>query len=360
MRRETLIRTVVRHRGSPLWLVAVAVGGVLALTFALTRPAIVAGTATVPLAQRQKPVPTTTTPVATTTSTTPAPRISPCTILPADNIWHAGVSGLPVLPRSADYVTSIGANAKVHADFGAGQWDGGPIGIPVTYVHDSQPKVRVTFDYADESDPGPYPIPPDAIVESGDDRHVLVVDTDNCLLYELYDAQRRDGGSWHAGSGAIFPLRGQALRPAGWTSADAAGLPILPGLVRYDEVAAGHIDHAIRITVPRSQAAHLWPARHDAGTADAALPPMGLRLRLKAGVDLSTLPTQARIIAQAMKTQGVIVADNGSPWYIGGVPDPRWDDAALQALGSLHGSDFEAVDTAGLMTTPDSGRVRSR
>jgi hypothetical protein len=263
---------------------------------------------------------------------------------------------------STQYVAAIGAEHSVKADFGAGEWDGGPIGIPITYVDGGQRRVPVTFDYADESDKGPYPIPADALVEGGQnsdgDRHVLVVDKSNCKLYELWDAHPRPDGSWHAGSGAIFDLRSHKLRPRSWTSADAAGLPVVPGLVRYDEVAAGHIDHAIRVTVPRSQMAFVWPARHAASSStDKGLPPMGLRLRLKAGADLSHLPTQARVVAQAMKTYGVIVADNGSPFYVSGTPDSHWNNDALQTLKSLHGSDFEAVDTSSLMADPDSSKV---
>jgi hypothetical protein len=205
-------------------------------------------------------------------------------------------------------------------------------------------------------------VPADALVEggpeAGGDRHVLVVDTGSCRLYELFDAHPNGDGSWQAGSGSVYDLASNALRPAGWTSADAAGLPIMPGLVRYDEVAAGEIHHAIRVTVPESQNDYVWPARHAASdSSDAALPPMGLRLRLRADVDISGLPTQARVVAQAMKTYGVIVADNGSGWYISGEPDERWDNDTLQSLGGLTGSDFEAVDAGSLMASPDSGQA---
>jgi hypothetical protein len=271
---------------------------------------------------------------------------------------------LPVSTSSAAYVASIGATGHVKADFGSGTWAGGPIGIPITYVPAGQARVPVSFDYADESDRGPYPVPRDALVEggpaAGGDRHVLVVDTGACRLYELYAAHPAADGSWHAGSGAVFDLRGNRLRPAGWTSADAAGLPIAAGLVRYEEVAAGRIDHAIRMTVPRSQNRYLWPARHAASSSgDPGLPPMGLRLRLKAGVDIGRLPAQARVIAQAMKVYGVIVADNGAPWYLGGAPDSRWDNDTLRSLGTLHGSDFEAVDESGLMVDRNSDVFRT-
>jgi hypothetical protein len=218
----------------------------------------------------------------------------------------------------------------------------------------------VHFQYASESDKGPYPVPKNAKIEGGTgssgDRHVILYAASTCTDYELYAAYPKSGGSWTAGSGAIYPLTSNKLRPAGWTSADAAGLPILPGLVTYAEVASGHIDHAIRVTVPTSQAAYLWPARHQASSShDTSLPPMGLRLRLKASVNISHLPKQARIVAQAMKTYGVIVADNGSPWYISGAPDSRWNNDALHALGGLTGTDFEAVDESSLMVSPNSG-----
>jgi len=304
-------------------------------------------------------------PGATPTKAAPpaGPGLHGCPNLPANNVWHADVSHLPTLASSTAYVASIGAAARVKADFGAGLWDGGPIGIPVTYVPAGQPKVPVSFDYAEDSDRGPYPVPRGALVEggpaAGGDRHVLVVDTGACRLYELWNAHPAADGSWHAGSGAVFDLRGNGLRPAGLTSADAAGLPVVAGLVRYEEVAAGRIDHAIRVTVPHSQRRYLWPARHFASSStDPALPPMGLRLRLKAGVDIAKLPAQARVIAQAMKTYGVIVADNGSAWYLSGAPDDRWSNDTLRALGGLTGNDFEAVDTSGLMLTKDSGETR--
>jgi hypothetical protein len=301
-------------------------------------------------------------PPSRTTTTSPAPR--PCRVFPADNVWHADVSRLPVHRQSARYVASIGADRGVHADFGSGQWDGGPIGIPVTTVKAGQPGVRVRFEYADESDRGRYPVPPDAKIEGGPrsdgDRHIILFDRTRCRAYELYAAYPDGDGGWRAGSGAIFDLRSNKLRRRGDTSADAAGLSILAGLVRYEEVAAGRVDHAIRVTVPRSRDAYVWPARHAASSSsDPALPPMGLRLRLKSGVDISGLPRQARVVAAAMKTYGLIVADNGSPWYISGSPDQRWNNDALRALGRLTGGDFEAVDTSGLMRDPDSGAVRS-
>jgi hypothetical protein len=287
---------------------------------------------------------------------------SDCQGFPADNIWRADVSKLPVHKSSAAYVNSIGAAVGMHADFGSGLWQGAPIGIPITAVKPGQAAVKVTFQYGRESDPGPYPIPPDPAIEGGPkstgDRHIILHDLAACRVYELFAAYLK-GGAWTAGSGAIFHLNDNKLRPAGWTSADAAGLSIFAGLVRYDEFAAGHIDHALRITAPRTRNAYVWPARHAASSsADAALPPMGLRLRLKASVDTSRLPQQARVIGEAMKRYGVILADNGSPWYLSGAPDERWSNDALRALGGFHGGDFEAVDVSGLMLSADSGAVK--
>ena len=291
----------------------------------------------------------------------PSLAASGCPLFPADNVWHADVSRLPVHPRSGAYLAAMGPGAGIRADFGSGTWEGGPIGIPYTVVPASQPKVPVRFAYAGESDPGPYPVPPDAPVEGGPDadgdRHVLVVQAGTCRLYELFDAHR-EGGGWRAGSGAVWDLRANRLRPDGWTSADAAGLPILAGLVRYEEVARGRVDHAIRVTVDRSQAAHLWPARHHAGQAGASLPPMGLRLRLRAGVDIGGFPSQARVILQAMRTHGLVVADNGSSGFIGGVPDERWDNDALRQLRRVTLADFEAVDTTRLRISPASAAAR--
>jgi len=283
-------------------------------------------------------------------------------MFPADSFWHADVSGLATHPQSATWVATIGAGKGVHADFGSGLWDGGPIGIPWTSVGAFQPKVPVGFDYADESDPGPYPLPADVPIEGGPDgdgdRHALVVDTAACRLYELYDAHR-SGPGWHAGSGATWDLRSNALRPAGWTSADAAGLAILPGLVRYDEVASGRIDHAIRFTAPVTRRDYVWPARHQAGsTANGAAPPMGAWFRLKSSIDPGRFTGAARVIVEAMQRHGVILADNGSSWYLSGAPDERWDNDNLHDLDVLRGSDFEAVDSGVLQVSPDSGQVR--
>ncbi|HEX4753374.1 MAG TPA: hypothetical protein VH268_10765 [Solirubrobacterales bacterium] len=254
-------------------------------------------------------------------------------------------------PDSARYVAAIGLGAPVHPDFGT-VYAGAPNGIPYVVVAGGQRRVPVRFQYASESDRGPYPIPPNAAIEGGahasGDRHVVVVDRGNCTDYELYAAYPHRGGSyWTAGSGAIFNLRSTRLRPAGWTSADAAGLPILPGLARYGEVAAGSIDHALRFTAPCTAARYVYPARHFASTCTGPwLPPMGLRVRLKRSVPIGGLPYQARVVAQALKRYGMILADNGSPWYISGAPSPRWNDDALHALGGLTGRDFEVVTIA--------------
>jgi hypothetical protein len=269
-----------------------------------------------------------------------------CPVFPADNAWNENVSKLPVDPRSAAYVASIGAAIDLHADFGSEP----AYGIPYTVVGAAQPLVPIHFTaYGDQSDPGPYPIPADAPVEQGSDRHVIVVQNGTCKLFELYDAQP-DGAGWDAASGAVFDLRSDRLRPDGWTSADAAGLPIFAGLVRYDEVASGRIDHALRFTVPRTQAGFIHPATHAASSStDPDLPPMGLRLRLKASFPLGSFHGQALVILRALKTYGMIVADNGSSWYISGASDPRFDDDDLDQLKAVPGSAFEAVRTGAIV-----------
>jgi len=282
------------------------------------------------------------------------PTIGGCQVFPASNAWNQPVDKLPVAKDSAQLINSIGLDSPVHADFGSGLWNGSRIGIPYVVVSGSKtPKVKLRFEYSDESDPGPYPIPANVPIEgqpnAGDgDRHALIVDRDTCTLYELY-ALQRSGNGWTAGSGAIWSLDSNKLRPAGWTSADAAGLPILPGLARYDEVAAGAIDHALRFTAPRTRRAYIYPARHYASdSTDPSLPPMGLRVRLKAGFDINGFPPQARTVLVALKKYGMILADNGSPWYISGAPDPRWSNDDLHSLGRLTGADFEVVDTSKL------------
>ncbi|MBW8826171.1 MAG: hypothetical protein JF603_07465 [Acidobacteria bacterium] len=273
-----------------------------------------------------------------------------CSPFPADNPWNQRVDGLAVHPRSRAFIASIGTGIGVHPDFGT------IYGIPYVEVPANQPRVPVSFDYADESDPGPYPIPPDAPIEGGPsstgDRHVLVLDRGACRLWELFDAHPQNGGrSWQAGSGATWSLRSNALRPDGWTSADAAGLPILPGLVRYDEVTAGHIDHALRFTARRTQRGYVHPATHFASSiTDANVPPMGLRVRLRAAFDCGALRAPARVVCVAMQRYGLILADNGSDWYVTGAPDRRWDDDALHDLGRIPGGMFEAVDTGPVIT----------
>jgi hypothetical protein len=245
----------------------------------------------------------------------------------------------------------------MHADFGSGLWEGGPIGIPLTVVRGSQAKSRVAFQYAPESDKGPYPIPENVAIEGGrnatGDRHALIVDRDSCKLYELFALYPTATGGWRAGSGAIFDLRSNKLRPAGWTSADAAGLPILPGLARYEDVAKGRIDHALRFTVEETRRAYVWPARHVASDkTDPSLPPMGMRFRLKQSYAIAGFPRQARIVLQALKEYGMIVADNGSNWYVSGAPSPKWSNDQLHTLHGVPGSAFEVVDGTKLKRKP--------
>ena len=262
-----------------------------------------------------------------------------CPVFPADNPWNRDVSADLVDPRSNAYVASIGAGTFLHADFGSPA----EYGIPWTSVAGSQPKVAMSFDYGDESDPGPYPFPPDAPIEAGGDRHVLVLDRDNCKLYETFDSHY-EGSGWHCGSGAVFDLRSNRLRPDTWTSADAAGLPILPGLVRRDEVKAGEIRHALRFTVERTQRAYVHPATHFASSStDPGRPPMGLRVRLKAAYDLARFHGDARVILAALKRYGMFVADNGSDWFISGETNRLWDDDDLDQLKTVPGAAFEVV-----------------
>jgi hypothetical protein len=268
-----------------------------------------------------------------------------CPVFPASNPLNADISHAPVDANSTRYVASIGLGAHLHPDFGTNPG----YGIPYAVVGPGQPKVPIAFtEFGEESDPGPYPIPANAPVEGAGepgDRHVLVLQRGSCELYELY-AARRSGAGWAAGSGAVFNLRSNALRPAGWTSADAAGLPILPLLVRYPEVRAGRIDHALRVTVERTQRGYIRPATHLASSSsDPSLPPMGLRIRLKAGYSLAGFHGQSLIVLRALKRYGLIVADNGSSWYITGAPDARWNDEDLDQIKRVPGSAFEAVRT---------------
>ena len=276
------------------------------------------------------------------------PHQGACPVFPASNPLNQDISSAPVDPNSAKYIASIGAGIHLHADFGTPP----SYGIPYTVVGPHQRKVPVHFEYTEESDPGPYPIPPNAPVEGAGeegDRHVLVLQEGTCKLYELY-AARRNGSGWKAVSGAVFNLRSNALRPEGWTSADAAGLPIFPLLARYQEVKAGQIDHALRVTVAQTQQGYIHPATHLASSSsDPDLPPMGLRLRLKASFPLSSYRGQALVILRALKRYGLIVADNGSSWYITGAPNPHWTNEDLDQLKTVPGSAFEAVETGPIL-----------
>ena len=289
----------------------------------------------------------------------PAPTIAGCPLFPANNVWNTRVDSLPVHSRSSQWISSIGSNDALHMDFGSGTWNGGPIGIPYNVVAGSSvTKYTVNFYYPNESDEGPYPIPANPNREYGSDHHILVVDSETCALYETYDMSF-SGGQWSGGSGAIWSLNSNTLRPDSWTSADAAGLPILPGLVRYEEVASGHINHAIRFTANTTNS-YIWPARHLTSGSPGTLtstPPMGARFRLKSSFDISGFAPEMQVILRAMKEYGIILADNGSDWYVSGSPSESWDNDMLHTLDVLTGSDFEAVDTSSLMVESNSGAV---
>jgi hypothetical protein len=277
-------------------------------------------------------------------------RLAMLQIFPPTDPWNTDISNQPVDPNSAAILKRIGLNKPLHPDFGA-PYNGKPNGIPYVVVSGDQKKVPVTFEYKDESDPGPYPIPPDAPIEGGQDakdgdRHVLVIDADHSKLYEMWASVRHeDGASWSAGSGAVFDLKTGKLRPAGWTSADAAGLPIFPGLVRYDEVIHRKaIHHALRFTVTKTRRAYVAPARHFAARAtDTDLPPMGMRVRLKASFNIDVYPPASKVILQALKTYGMILADNGGDWFLSGAPDDQWDDEDLGHLKHVKVADFEVL-----------------
>lgn len=276
-----------------------------------------------------------------------------CTIFPADNPWNTDISGYPIHTKSAAYIASIGASTAMHADFGT-VYNGAPNGIPFVVVPGDQPRVPITFAWASESDPGPYPIPEDPPVEGGTngtgDRHILIVDQENCELWEIFKSQFTNS-AWTGLSGAYFDLTSNVLRTDGWTSADAAGLPIFPGLVRLEEVEAGEITHALRFTVPQTQKAYIHPATHYASDAtSSSLPPMGLRVRLKASVDISGFSTRNQVILTALKKYGMFLADNGSAWYLSGAPNSGWADDDLHDLNQIQGSDFEAVETGTIVT----------
>lgn len=284
-------------------------------------------------------------------------------MFPIDHYWNTRVDTLPVDSHSAAYINSIGSSTGLHPDFGSGLWAGGPIGIPYVVVDGSTPKVNVTFDIDDQSDVGPYPIPTNVPIEGGSastgDRHILIVESGACKLYELWAAYPQSDGTWNAGSGAIWDLYSYALRTDTWTSADAAGLQILPGLVRYAEVAAGEIRHAIRFTANETRNTYVWPARHQAsGITDPNVPPMGQRFRLKASFDISSYPPNVQVILRAMQVYGIVLADNGSDWYISGVPDENWNnDELVDSLANVTGQYFEAVDTSSLMINSNSGQA---
>jgi hypothetical protein len=294
------------------------------------------------------------------------PNVGGCTMFPGDNYWNTPVVNAPIHPQSSDFVAAIGAAATVHPDFGT-VWAGAPNGIPYVVVPQDQATVDMgadDFTYWDESDPGGYPIPADPPIEGGadgtGDRHVLIVRQGECRLYELYAAYPRGDGTWTAGSGAIFDLNGNNLRPNSWTSADAAGLPILPGLVRYEEVMSGEIRHAIRFTAAQVYSGYTWPARHSDGrSSSTSNPPMGQRFRLKASVDISGFSPEVQVILQALKIYGLVLADTGGNWYISGVPNMNWNDDHLHELVQLTGTDFEAVDMSSYMVDPDSAQSRS-
>ena len=282
------------------------------------------------------------------------PHVRKCPVFPRSNHWNKRVDRLPVHPRSRELMRSIGLDAYLHPDFGSGRYEGAPIGIPYRTVSKRQRRVPVSFEYADESDRGRYPIPRNVPIEGGrsstGDRHVIVVDRDRCRLYELYAAYPEDGGRrWRAGSGAIWRLRSNRLRPRGYTSADAGGLPIFPGLARWTEARHGSIRHALRFTAPRTRRAFIYPARHFASDeTDPDLPAMGQRLRLRRSFDVSRFPRQARIVLRTLKRYGMILADNGAPLYIGGAPSRGWDNDQLHTLQRVKGTDFEVVDTSRL------------
>ena len=281
-------------------------------------------------------------------SAAPLPSAPACPVFPAGNVWNQDISALPVASNSDTLIANIGLDTGLHPDFGSYRG----YGIPYNTVPGSQRKLTVRFDYSSQSDHVGYPIPRRPRIEAGSDHHMLIVDSGTCKLYEMWNVRHTRRG-WRAGSGAVWKMTSNALRPDGWTSADAAGLPILPGLVRYPEVSAGVIDHALRFTAPQTRDAHIYPARHDAGSgSSASLPPMGLRVRLKSSFDLSQLSPQARVVAVALQHYGMILADNGSPWYVSGVSNKQFSDDDLRTLNRITGRDLEVVDTSGLVNTP--------
>lgn len=291
------------------------------------------------------------------------PTLGGCPVFPADNVWNTRIDKLPVDPLSAQFVATIGGDKSLHPDFGSGMINGVPWGIPFNIIPGDQKRVKIAFDYRGDSDLSNYPIPPNAVIEAdgrkGTDAHILLVDKDNCVLWEIFAASKLPDGTWKAGSGATFDLKCNCIRADGMTSADAAGLPILPGLARYEEVAAGEIRHALRFTTPQTRNAAVWPARHFASRlADQKYPPMGERFRLKSSVDISHFSRDAQVILRALKTYGMVLADNGGPWFISGAPGPQWNNNAIEELKRIKGSDFEAVEDWELFVTHNSTRAR--
>ena len=294
-----------------------------------------------------------------------APEYFGAAIFPANNIWNKSITDLPVHPNSKKYIESIGDAKSLHADFGSGTWEGQPLGIPINIVGPTTKRVPVDFEYADESDRVPYPIPENPKIEGGiesdGDRHLIALDPANAKLYELFQVSKKSNGGWTAGSGAVFDLRSNALRPNGWTSADAAGLPIMPGLVKYSELASGSIEHALRFTTPQTQRAFIWPARHFASSdKNANLPPMGIRLRLRSDFDETSFPKDCQIILRCLKKYGMFLADNGSSWFVSGEPDERWNNDTLHQLSRVKGTDFEVIDESQLMLRSDSAECKQQ
>jgi hypothetical protein len=283
-----------------------------------------------------------------------------CPAFPADDVWNTPVTGLPVAPDSASWLASMNAaTTDLHPDFGPAGKRRPPYGIPWQIVSPSQALIPITFTYASESDPGPYPLSKTTPIEHGSDRHAIMVNPATCTLYELWDTRYHGARHSKAGSGAIWSLESDALRPAGWTSADAAGLPILPGLVNYDEVASGAMDHAIRFTAQCTQQSYLWPARHEAGQPDDSCPPMGARFRLDGGftLPLSECAAMCQTVLTTLKTYGMILADNGSNWFFQGTADTRWTSTEVDQLKLIPAAEFVAVDETCLMVSPDSGQA---
>lgn len=300
---------------------------------------------------------------STVASLAKAPECSGVAVFPDNNIWNRSVEKLPVHPKSKSYIESIGKAKPLHPDFGSGTYEGQPLGIPINIVGPTTKRLPVEFEYAEESDRVAYPIPDHPKVEGGlesdGDKHLISLDTASGKLYELFNVSKSAKGKWSAGGGAVFDLRTNTLRPDGWTSADAAGLPIMPGLVRYSEVAAGSINHALRFTAPKTQRAYVWPAMHFASSdTNPNLPPMGIRLRLRSNFDESSYPHDCQVILRCLKKYGMFLADNGNSWYISGEPDERWNNDTLHQLSQLTGADFEVIDESSLMVRRNSAESK--